>query len=111
MNENENEYRTFGVLYVTLGIFFSVYFLLNEGIRFALFDSRILGNLGTIGGFFLIFVIALVIVVGSLVLALFGLVLIVRGGVWVARLSGVLCAFLFICYFGVMFAFFVVISG
>jgi hypothetical protein len=92
----------FGAAYVILGIWFSVYFLLNEGIRFFLFDSRFLGHMGTIGGLFLIFVIVLVMVIGSLVLALFGLVLIVHGGVWVARVSGVLCFFLVICYLGVM---------
>jgi len=41
-------------------------------------------------------------VVGSLVLAFFGVILVVRGGVWVARVSGVLFVFLLLMFVGSM---------
>jgi len=101
----------FGVLYVIFGIFFSVYFLLNTGIRRTLFNTWILVPPGAFWVFLLIFIIVLVMVVGSFVLVAFGFVLVFRGGVWVARLSGVLCVFLLICYLGVMISPFMVSSG
>ena len=88
-------------MYVFSGIWLCVYFLLDPGVRIILSGSWILDH-EEFCSLHLVFVIALVMVLGSLVLALFGLVLVVRGGVWVARVSGVLCFFLLFCYFVVM---------
>jgi len=93
---DENEYRIMGIIYAILGVELFFFFIINESVLGMLFDTWIWVSPGTFWGYFLIFIIALVMVVGSLVLALFGVILVVRGGVWVARVSGVLFVFLFI---------------
>ncbi len=102
-SESEHEYRIFGAIYVILGVWLGIYFLLNRVVRVMLFSGLISGRMGGYLGFILLFVMVLAMVVGSFVLALFGVVLVVRGGVWVARVSVVLGIFLLVCYFGVMF--------
>ncbi len=101
-NEDKNEYRLLGAVYLILGLWFGLYFLLNRVVSVMLFSGLIWGPMGGYFGFILLFVLVLSMVVGSFVLSLFGVVLLVRGGVWVARVSGVLGIILLFCYFGVM---------
>ncbi|MHA1350799.1 MAG: hypothetical protein ACTSSC_11765 [Promethearchaeota archaeon] len=107
----ESEYRTLGLVYVMLGVWFSVNFLLNRAVNFMLFSGLILGPMGAYFGFILLFVLFLSIVVGSFVFVVFGVVLLFRGGVWVARVSGFLFVFLLLSYIIVLFIPFVVVSG
>jgi len=107
---SEKEDLNFGWVYVILGILFCTYFLINMGIRFAYFDSWVIVSPWGYLGFFEFFVIFFVMVLFSLVLVVFGLVLVAHGEVWVARLSGVLCVFLLICYLGVMIYPFIIVA-
>ena len=101
----EKEYRLYGVVYVIFGIFFYVYFLLDKGVRGVLFGYWIYPpsprNYFTI---LLIFIFTLGMVVGSVVLALFGYVLAIRGGVRVARFSRAMFVILLI-YFIFLFVY------
>ena len=90
-------YQTIGTLYMFLGFIFFFAFLLNEKVRSMFFSVK---NYSLWWGNFLFFALPLFTVVGSLVLVVCGLVLVVRGGVWVARVSGVLFCFLSISWFG-----------
>jgi len=87
---SKNYYHTKGTLYMFLGTMFFFYFIFNETINFMLFSFEYYYSWVN----FLFFALTLLIVVGSLVLMVLGLVLVVRGGVWVARVSGVLLGFL-----------------
>ena len=107
----ESEYRTLGSVYVMLGVWFSVYFLLNRAVSVTLFDSRFLGLLGENVGILLLFLLFLSMVVGSFVLLLFGFVLVVRDGVWIARVSGFLFVFLLLSYIIILVLSFTVVSG
>ena len=106
----EKEDLKFGWVYVIFGILFCIYFLLNMGYRFMLFDRWLIVSPWGYLGFFEFFLIFVVMVGGSLVLVVFGFVLVFRGGVSVARLSGVLCGFLIICFLGVMLYPFAIVS-
>lgn len=94
----EKEDLKFGWVYVIFGILCFIYFLLNMGYRFTLLDSWIIVTLWGPLGFFELFVIFFVMVVSSFVLVVLGLVLLDHSGLWLARLSGVLCGFLIICF-------------
>ena len=111
MGESENEYRTLGAVYVILGCCFGVYFLLNPGIRRVLFGYWLSVPSGAYLGFILISVFVFVMVIIPFVLVLFGIVLMVRSDVWVARVSGILCIFSLICYVGVMIYPLTIMSG
>ena len=93
MGTRESKYRTVGVVYVFLGVWFCVFFLWHPMIQlfvFVPFGHYIWRYIG----FMLLFVVCLAMVVGSFVLVLFGFVLVFRGGLWFARFSGVLYGFL-----------------
>ena len=107
----KSEYRTLGSVYVMLGVWFSVYFLLNRAVSFILFSGLILGPMGAYFGFILLFVLFLSIVVGSFVFVVFGVVLLVRGGVWIARVSGFLFVFLLLSYIIILVLPFTIVSG
>jgi len=94
---NKKYYQTMGILYMFLGTMFFFYFIFNETVRFMLFSFEYCYSWGLN---FRLFALPLLIVVGSLVLMVLGLVLLVRGGVWVARVSGILLCFLSIILIG-----------
>ena len=89
---SKNYYQTMGTLYMFLGTMFFFYFLFNERVRLMLFR---IGYYYSWQVNFLCFGLSLFLVVGSLNLVVLGLVLLVQGSVWVARVSGVLLGFLF----------------
>jgi len=92
MGESDN--RTYGVLYVISGLWFSVYFLLNRGVRGALFGIWIYPPPPRVFfSYLIVFLFILVLVVSAFVLVVFGIVLVLRGGVFVARVS----RFFFVC--------------
>jgi len=88
MSDRQKKYRNLGVVYVIIGILSLAYFLSNELFRHWLFGVH---NYVMFFGYFLMFIVPSFMLVSSFCLALFGLVLGVRGGVWIARISGVLC--------------------
>ena len=92
---SKHYYQTMGMLYMFLGTMFFFYFIFNETINFMFFGVE---NYYPWGVNFRLFALPLFIVVNSLVLMVLGLVLLVRGGVWVARASGVLLGFLLIIF-------------
>ena len=100
MGENKNEYRIFGAMYVTLGLWFCFFFSYIT-IDFQL-SSRI-WRIGPLGISFPVFIFSMVALYGSLILVLFGFILLVRGFVWVARFGGILFIFLLLCYLMVMY--------
>ena len=91
----ENEYRIIGIIYVILGVELFFFFIFNESVLRGLFDIGIYFS-------WYGFLLSLFSVVGSLFLALFGVILVIRGGVWVARVSGVLFVFLLLMFVGFM---------
>ena len=94
---NKKYYQTMGILYMFLGTMFFFYFLFNENVRSMLFS---VANYYSWWVNSRLFALPLFLGIGSLVLMVLGLVLVVRGGVWVARVSGVLLGFLLIILFG-----------
>ena len=98
----ENEYRTLGGVYVIVGILLFSFFLSNENAHFFLF-LLFKGLMFSLGEIMMFGLPVLVLMVGSLGLALFGFVLVVRGGVRVARFSGFLCGISLKCYFYILF--------
>lgn len=84
----ENAYRTLGAVYVIIGILSISFFLSDELVRYFLFERRHY----VFYYYIFTFVLPLVMLVGSFILALFGIILVVRSDVWVARVSGVLCS-------------------
>jgi len=90
-------YQTIGTLYMFLGTLFFFYFLFNESVSSMLFRVEYYYPWWLI---FLRFGSSLFLVVGSLNLVVLGLVLVVHGSVWAARVSGVLLGFLFIILIG-----------
>jgi len=91
---DENEYRIIGIIYAILGVELFFFFLFNESVLRGEFD---VGIYFFSWSSFLLFSFS---VVGSLVLAFFGVILVVLGGVWVARVSGVLFVFLLLMFVG-----------
>ena len=94
---DKSYYQTIGTLYMFLGFIFFFAFLFNEKVLSVFFSVK---NYYPWWANFLFFALPLFTVVGSLVLVVCGLVLVVRGGVWFARISGVLFCFLSISWFG-----------
>lgn len=100
---SKNYYQTMGILYMFLGTMFFFYFIFNEKINFMFFGVE---NYYPWWVNFRLFAVPLFIVVNSLVLMVLGLILLVRGGVWVARASGVLLGFLLIILIGLQPSYF-----
>ena len=90
---DENEYRIIGIIYAILGVELFFFLIFNESVLRGLFDVGIYFSWCS-------FLLSSFSVVGSLVLAFFGVILVVRGGVWVARVSGVLFVFLLLMFVG-----------
>ena len=101
MGERKNEYRLFGVMYVILGLWFCVFFSYIT-IDFQL--SSYTWRIGPFGISFPVFILSMVALYGSMILVLFGFILLVRCGVWVARVSSILCIFLLFCYLLVIYS-------
>lgn len=97
MSVRENKYRFIGVLYLGLGIWFFIIFSLNEGVQNMVYNVsyyRRALSYGIPEVHLLIFST----VVGSVVLSLLGIILMVRGGLRVSRVSGILFGFLVVSY-------------
>ena len=100
MDESKNEYRTFGVVYVIIGIFFFFYF------SFAFTDIQLLGSVWRffpLESYFLVSFLFMFTFFGSLALVVFGFILVVSDVVWVARVSGVLFVILLGCFLLVLY--------
>ena len=101
MGAGKNEYRTFGVAYVILGVGLSFYFSASFT------DIHLLTSVWRIfppESYFLVSILLLFTFFGSLALVVFGVSLVVRGVVWVVWVSSVLCMFLLGCYFFVLYS-------
>lgn len=92
---SKSYYQTIGTLYMFLGTMFFFYFIYQWVLKIVSRSWYYFTPMESIW-FFPLFLALL----GSLVLMVCGLVLVVRGGVWVARVSGVLLGFLFIILSG-----------
>ena len=95
-----NEYRTFGALYVILGSGLFLYFSAS------FFNAHVLSDFLDIAYYWprsLRVGFSLVTEYGSLVLGVLGLILVVRGVKWIFWISSVLCVFLLLCYFFILF--------
>ena len=106
MGESKHEYRLFGVMYVILGLCFFFFF------SYITIDFQLSSHIWRIGPFgisFPVFILSMVALYGSLILVLFGFILLVRCGVWVARFSSILCIFLLFCYLLVIYSTIIVV--
>jgi len=104
----ENEYRIFGAMYVTLGLFFCFFF------SYITTDIHLTSSVWQFGPSrlsFPLFIFSIVALYGSLLLVLFGFILLVRGFVWVARFGGILCVNSLLCYLLVLYYPFTLVSG
>src|SRR5665648_759789 len=100
-----SSFSCIGGLYVILGAVFWFFFIFSTPISLTLSISLAVGPSLP----FLVWaVLCLVGFCGSLFLVVFGFILFVRGVLWVVRVSGALCLFLFICYFFVLYSSFLV---
>ena len=108
MGENKNEYRIFGAMYVTLGLFFFFFFsYITTDIQLS---SRV-WQIGPLGISFPLFIFSFVALYGSMILVLFGFILLVRCFVWIARFGGILCVYSLLCYLLVLYYPFMLVSG
>ena len=89
-------YQTIGMLYMFLGTMFFFYFIYQSVLRIFSRSWIYITPVESIWFFPLCLA-----VLGSLALMVLGLVLVVRGSVWVARVSGVLLGFLFFILIGI----------
>ncbi|MBY9017171.1 MAG: hypothetical protein KGD68_15895 [Candidatus Lokiarchaeota archaeon] len=106
MAESEHEYRIFGAMYVILGFGLNFYFMfMMPGVQ--LLSASWFVTYGE--GYLLVWFILFFGWLGSFVLIIFGFFLLVRDVLWVVRVSGALCLFLFICYFFVLYSSFWVV--
>ena len=92
---SKNYYHTKGTLYMFLGAEFFFIFIYQSVLKIFSHSWTFFTPMESIWFFPLGLAVP-----GSLVLVVLGLVLVVRGGVWVARVSGVLLGFLLIILFG-----------
>ena len=100
MGARSNEYRLYGVLYVFLGFWFNFnFFFMMPGPQLSRPNWFVIRN----EYYLLVFLIIFIGWLGSFVLSLFGVILLVRGGMRVARVSGGLYVFLLICYVFVLY--------
>ena len=103
----ENEYRVFGVVYVILGLWFCFFFsYITIDIQLSSYTWRF----GPFGLSFPVFIVSMVALYGSMILVLFGFILLVNDGVWIARVSSILCIFLLFCYLFAMYYPIIVVS-
>jgi len=103
MGASKSNFRTFGVVYIVLGLWSFFYFnaiFLEGNLLSSVWDFV---PRGLRGAYILPSVIFIVSFSSSVVLTFFGLVLIVRGIVWVFYISVVLSSLLLVCYLFVLF--------
>ena len=108
MGENKNEYRIFGAMYVTLGLWFCFFF---SYITTDIHLSSSVWQFGPSRLSFPVFIFSFVALYGSLLLVFFGFILLVRDFVWVARFGGILCVYSLLCYLLVLYYPFTLVSG
>jgi len=90
----------FGVLYVILGLWFCFFF------SYITIDIQLTSGIWRFGPYgisFPLFILSMVSLYGSLILVLFGLILLLRGFVWVACVSSIMFIFLLLCYLMVLY--------
>jgi hypothetical protein len=103
MGASKSNFRTFGVVYIVLGLWSFFYFtaiFLEGSLASSVWDFV---PRGIRGAYILPSVILIVSQLSSVVLTSFGFVLMVRGIVWVFHGSIVLSSLLLVCYLFVLF--------